>query len=147
MNSLFETESLQEIESRIDKLDEKTEPKWGKMNAGQMAYHCQFPLRVALNKEDYKMKPNFILKLLFKKYMYNDKPWRKSLPTLPKFRVTENKNLEKEKNKLLLLIHEFHEKKEQDKWIAHPVFGEFTTEQWGQIQYKHLDHHLTQFGI
>ena len=94
MNSLFETESLQEIESRIDKLDEKTEPKWGKMNAGQMACHCQFPLRVALNKEDHKMKPNFILQLLFKKYMYNDKLWRKILPILSKFSVTDNKNLE-----------------------------------------------------
>ncbi|MCF6222561.1 MAG: hypothetical protein L3J34_02410 [Flavobacteriaceae bacterium] len=27
------------------------------------------------------------------------------------------------------------------------MFGEFTAKQWGKMQYKHLDHHLKQFGL
>ena len=35
----------------------------------------------------------------------------------------------------------------EKKWNPHPIFGAFTHQQWGQLQYKHLDHHLRQFGV
>ena len=52
-----------------------------------------------------------------------------------------------EKVKLLNLINELHEQKDKEQWKAHPIFGHFTKAQWGQMQYKHLDHHLNQFGV
>ncbi|MBL0146112.1 MAG: DUF1569 domain-containing protein [Chitinophagaceae bacterium] len=30
---------------------------------------------------------------------------------------------------------------------VHPFFGKFTGDQWGKFMYKHLDHHLQQFGV
>jgi len=30
---------------------------------------------------------------------------------------------------------------------VHPTFGPLSPEQWGRLCWKHLNHHLTQFGV
>ena len=147
MHSIFNTDSYHEILERIEKLDGNTSPKWGKMSVGQMAWHCQGPLNIVLEKNDYGMKPSLLAKLFFKKSLYNDKPWKKGLPTAKFLKTQEDKDFAKEKASLLSLIQELYSHREKQEWKAHPAFGYFTREQWGQMQYKHLDHHLRQFGV
>lgn len=147
MKSLFDPIILNEIENRINKLSIDSIPIWGEMNVSQMFYHCQFPLKIALRKEHPKLKPNFLAKLLFKKSMYNDKPWKKNLPTHSKLKVVEQKDYETEKEQLLNLVAEFSNQRKRKEWDDHPMFGKFTNEQWGKMQYKHLDHHLQQFNV
>ncbi len=146
MKSLFETESFTEIKNRLDTLTPANERKWGKMDISQMLNHCQHPLNVSLRKGNIK-KQFFPLAFLFKKSLYNDKPWRQNLPTAKSFKITEIKDFYPEKATLVKLIDEFHEKKNESQWEPHPLFGRFTPQQWGQMQYKHLDHHLKQFGV
>ncbi|WP_033960850.1 DUF1569 domain-containing protein [Psychroserpens jangbogonensis] len=146
MKSIFTPEAHTEIMSRIKKLDEHTQPQWGKMSVGQMLNHCQFPLHIILEKEDYNLKPNWLVNLLFKKTMYSDKPWRKNLPTVPRFKATDKRRFSEETPKLISLLEELHTHKDRTDWQPHPAFGELTKEQWGKMQYKHLDHHLKQFG-
>ncbi|MEM7486520.1 MAG: DUF1569 domain-containing protein [Bacteroidota bacterium] len=149
MKSLFEIDGHTEVIERIEKLNESTNAEWGKMKLGQMLYHCQFPLNLALG--NYKMKkPNPVMKLLyqsFKKSMYNDKLWKQGLPTPKPFKVILEKEFSSEKKKLISLVNEFHQQRDRTAWEPHPAFGTFTTKQWGQMQYKHLDHHLRQFGV
>jgi len=151
MKSLFEASAYSEILNRIENLTETATPSWGKMSVGQMCTHCQMPLEIALGKRTLDgKKPGFMKRLMFKLYkpfMYNDKPWSKNLPTAPDFVIKEDKDLEAEKAKLVEIISEFHAQKEVKEWPAHPMFGTFTSEQWGKMQYKHLDHHLTQFDV
>ena len=146
MKSLFDTSAYEEIKNRIGSLTKESTPQWGKMNAGQMVTHCQFPLKVALSSKTKKPGWNPIV-LLFKKSLYNDKPWRKSLPTAKQAKITEERDFEKERENLLSMIDAFYEKRNQEVWKPHPMFGKFTKQQWGQLEYKHLDHHLTQFGV
>ena len=147
MQSIFNTEAYKEIKLRLGQLNETATPNWGKMNVGQMVWHCQGPLNIILEKKDYGLKPNWLLKTFFKKSLYNDKAWRKGLPTVPVFKANENKNFIKEKNALELLLDELYNSRARNDWKAHPSFGIFTKDQWGQMQYKHLDHHLKQFGV
>ena len=150
MKSLFSTEAYEEIVSRLNSLSDNSERQWGKMEIGQMLYHCQFPLKLALRKQSVKGKTNTMLKVMgvfFKKSLYNDKPWRHGLPTAKGLKVVEKKDFSQEKEVLLGLVKDFHEEKNRKSWDPHPVFGSFTHEQWGQMQYKHLDHHLRQFGV
>ncbi|NND11366.1 MAG: DUF1569 domain-containing protein, partial [Flavobacteriaceae bacterium] len=37
--------------------------------------------------------------------------------------------------------------RDKAEWEPHPSFGYYTKDQWGKTQYKHLDHHLRQFGV
>lgn len=149
MKSLFNEKTYLEIKKRLENISENSEKQWGEMHVAQMLYHCQKPLLVGLQKEKLA-KPNFLFKMaskLIKPMFYNDKVWKRGLPTAKELKVTSTKDFDLEKQKLTSLIEEFHQKKNQEKWEPHPIFGAFTKEQWGKMQYKHLDHHLTQFGV
>lgn len=150
MKSLFDSAAHQEIQERIEKLSATSAPTWGKMSVGQMCTHCQMPLEIALGTRTLNAKkPGFMKRLVFKIYkplMYNDKPWSKNLPTVADFIIREDKKFEAEREKLIKIISEFHQKGANSNFPAHPMFGKFTNVQWGQMQYKHLDYHLTQFG-
>ena len=150
MKSLFEKDTLEEVLNRIEKLEERTSPEWGKMDAAQMCTHCQKPLQIALKKEINFKKPGALKRALFslfKSSLYNDKEWKKNLPTAKEFAITDSRNFKEEQLALVDLVKEFHDKKTQQVWDPHPYFGKFSPVQWGKIQYKHLDHHLRQFNV
>ena len=146
MKSLFEQTAYSSIKSRINTLTKDSTPTWGKMDVGQMVTHCQFPLKVALSNTPRKHKWNLI-GFLFKKSLYNDKPWKKGLPTAKQAKIVDERDFKKERETLLSMVDAFYDKRKQQEWQPHPMFGTFTPEQWGQLEYKHLDHHLTQFGV
>ena len=106
MRSLFDQDAMEDILSRLDHLEENTKADWGKMSVGQMAWHCQIPLKVALKNKPPKKRPNPLIALFFKKSLYNDKPWRKGLPTAPFAKATEPKDLKEELLRLRELVKE-----------------------------------------
>ena len=149
MKSIFDPATFEELLGRIELLTQDTQPQWGKMDVAQMLCHCQYPLEVAMGKKVLK-KPGALMRLLYKSFksaMYNDKPWRKNLNTPKEYKVVSDKDFSREKEKLKALILEFHQLREKTHWDPHPSFGHFTHEQWGMMQFKHLDHHLKQFGV
>ena len=147
MKSFFQPETYKELQQRLDQITPASQPKWGKMNTGQMLNHCQEPLKIAVNKSDVTLKPNWLVKVLFKKMMYSPKPFKKNAPTPPQFRSTGNFDYQNEKTELQKWMNELWEDRNNDNRSAHPVFGTFTEEQWGIMQWKHLNHHFEQFGV
>src|SRR5690606_5204213 len=105
MKSLFETESWHEIKNRLNTLSLESERKWGTMDVAQMLHHCQHTLQISLGKGNIK-RQFFPLAYLFKKSLYNDKPWRQNLPTAKSYRITESNDFEPEKVALEKLIDE-----------------------------------------
>ena len=67
--------------------------------------------------------------------------------TAKAFKTKESKDFTSERDQLITLLNELHEQREKTDWAPHPSFGTFTKDQWGKMQYKHLDHHLRQFGV
>ena len=147
MKSLFDESAYKEIQERLQKLSSESKPLWGRMSAGQMAWHCQKPLKLAIKNNASDTRSNPLIRWLFKRSMYSEKPWRKNLPTPPSFKATEPKDFEEEFPKLMHLVDEFYALRSREAWNPHPVFGAFTKQQWGQMQFKHLDHHLRQFDV
>lgn len=146
VKNLYDPAVKQEIISRINKLTTNSKPLWGKMNASQMLAHCQKPLGVATGS--HTLKPNFFLSIigkLFKKQLYNDKPFKRNLPTDKSFIITDQRELDAEREKLIKMISDFSESNMSGK--PHPFFGKLTNEQWSKGTWKHLDHHLQQFGV
>lgn len=149
MKNLFEKPVYDEIITRINQLTPQSSRLWGKMDAGQMLAHCKEAFKVPLSD---KRMPRMLLGLLvgwmIKSKLYNDSPWKKNLPTAPNFRITDARDFNKEKEELVALINTFHHGgPEKVGRFPHPMFGSFTPEQWGMSMYKHLDHHLQQFGV
>ena len=147
MKSLFEESTLDKVLDRINTINAETTPVWGKMNSGQMFAHNVIPFEVVLEKRPPINKPNFLMKLLFKKMMYNDRLFKKNMPTSSTFLIKEDKNFEDEKQRLVSNIKEVFNQRNKDNWPSHPMFGEFTSDQIGKMLYKHMDHHLRQFGV
>ncbi|MEP3373266.1 MAG: DUF1569 domain-containing protein [Maribacter dokdonensis] len=147
MKSLLTKEAYEEINQRIDLLTQNSEKVWGKMSVGQMCWHCQYPLQLAIKNKPNNSKGNWFIKTFFKKSLYSDKPWRKNMPTAPQLKAKEDKDFETEHKLLKKLVSDFYAVRDREEWHPHPAFGAFTKEQWGQVQYKHLDHHLKQFGV
>lgn len=147
MKSLFNSDAFAEIENRLENLTADTHGEWGKMDTAQMLHHCQGPLNIMLGENHYGFKPNWLAQVFFKKSLYNDKLWSKNLPTARVLKVKELKNFEDEKNNLKELLDKLNTQRDKEEWDPHPGFGYFTKEQWGKMQYKHLDHHFRQFGL
>ena len=146
VKNLCEVSPKQELIDRLNKLTIDSKPLWGKMNVAQMLAHLQMPIGVALGI--HKIKANPIMRFfgsMIASKLWDDKPYKRSLPTAPSFRIITEKDFEKEKAGAIEMIRKFNE---QDIIQGpHPVFGKMTREQWGKANWKHVDHHLQQFGV
>ena len=149
MKELLDASIAAETVERINKLRSDTKPLWGKMNVGQMLSHLQVPLKSALG--ELKLKKSlmgFLFGRIAKKQLFTDKPFKENLPTDPSFKRTGEHDFMIEKNRLLDLIGRFVAAGPAGVTLEpHPFFGKLTTTEWSTFMWKHLDHHLRQFGV
>jgi hypothetical protein len=147
LKDLYDPAVKQEVINRINKLGPESKPQWGKMNVAQMLAHLQMPIGSALG--EYSLRRTLLGKIvgpLARPGMYSNKPFKRNLPTDPSFVMTGyEKDFEKEKQSIVRMITNFRE--ENIKNEIHPFFGRFTKEQWSKAMYKHIEHHLQQFGV
>lgn len=150
MKNIFNNEVTQEIIDRVNKLETSTKPHWGKMSVDQMLAHCNVTYEMAF--EDKHKKPSgftkMMLKLFVKNTVVNDTPYKKNGRTAPQFLITDAKNFEAEKKRLTDYLKKTQELGADyfDGRESHS-FGKLTKQEWNNMLYKHLDHHLTQFGV
>jgi hypothetical protein len=149
MTSIFDTAGNQKMIARIQALNSNSKALWGKMNAAQMCKHCANAIQVA--QGNFPLKINFVIKILGKllknKVIHGD-AFQKNSPTAKEFIITENLDLETEKANLIALFSTFATAGTAViKDLQHPFWGKLTIEEWDLLMYKHLDHHLRQFGV
>jgi len=149
MNTLFDKKINEQIIGRINKLNSSSRAEWGKMSVSQMLAHCSSTLETAIgNKKEKRDFLGYLFGGIAKKQALSDKPIKKGLPTSKIFKITSDKNFEEEKVRLIALINKFTELGTQGiRNYPHPFFGYMTAEEKGILQVKHLDHHLSQFGV
>jgi hypothetical protein len=144
---LYDGDVYAECLQRIEVLAPDTTPQWGVMSAGQMLSHCAEIQEVA-NGKALEGTP-FIVKLLggfIKKMVVSDKPYPRSTKTHPQYLQPTEKDFATEKERLLAALEEFRAA-EHGPAARHAIFGELSHDEKGWMCYKHLDHHLTQFGV
>ena len=133
---------------RIDALRADTAPRWGRMTVSQMLAHCQKAFLVASG--ELKLKRGLVGrlfgKLAKKKYVLSDVPFKRNLPTDPHFLITVVADFEREQAGLGELVKRYGESGAAPS-APHPFFGAMSAEEWDRLRWKHLDHHLRQFGV
>ncbi len=150
MKNIFNQNIAVETIDRINKLSSTTKPNWGTMNAAQMLAHCNVTYELVYDNKH--PKPNafkkFMLKLFVKNIVVSEKPYKKNGRTAPEFLIKDSKNFDIEKNRLIEYINKTQQLGEKyfDGKESHS-FGTLTTAEWNNMFYKHIDHHLTQFGV
>lgn len=150
MKNIFDPSVTEEIITRINQLKPDSQPLWGKMNVAQMLAHCSVTYETVY--EDKHKKPNplmkFILKTFVKKIVVNETPYKQNNPTAPHYIISDSKDFEIEKKRLIDYIIKTQQLGESyfDKKESHS-FGRLSSGEWNNMFYKHLDHHLNQFGV
>lgn len=149
MENLFTPEGNQNMIDRINQLQPTTPSQWGKMTVDQMMSHCIAPLDIVFGDLHLKMNPiiAFFGRTFIRKQVLSDTPFKKEGPTAPVFIRTEHYDFEKTKAELIAKVEKFTQGLQVIKTNKHPLFGTMTSEEWNKIQWKHLDHHLRQFGV
>jgi hypothetical protein len=119
------------------------------MNVAQAVAHCAGGLELALGD---RRPPRVLVGRMFgrviKRLALGDEaPMRRNTPTVPGLVVADERALDAERERLRGLI---------DRFVAagpagctthpHSFFGRLTPQEWSVLMYKHLDHHLRQFG-
>jgi Protein of unknown function (DUF1569) len=145
MKSAFEKNNFEELQDRLKKLTAGTAHLWGKMNVAQMLHHLNLTMEAPLGKAQTKGKPIFFMKM-FRSVLYNDRPFGKGAPTPKEFKITDNYDFDREKEKCVSNLNEIYTRNVNGNYLPHVFFGRLTNEQWGKHFYKHVDHHLRQFG-
>lgn len=149
MKNLFNQSDVSEMLGRIEKLCPNSQGQWGKMSVSQMLAHNNASMETVTGKTFIKrVFIGRIIGTMLKSKVLSEKPFGKNSPTAPIYVFKDDRNFEEEKLKLKLLINQFYEGGAA-KCTTHPhaFFGKFTPEQWALFQWKHLDHHLRQFGV
>lgn len=150
MKNIFNQNIAAETIDRINKLSPTTKPNWGTMNVAQMLAHCNVTYELVYDNKH--PKPNafkkFMLKLFVKNIVVSEKPYKKNGRTAPEFLIKDSKNFDTEKNRLIEHINKTQQLGEKyfDGKESHS-FGTLTPTEWNNMFYKHIDHHLTQFGV
>jgi hypothetical protein len=148
--NIFTTNTATSVIVRINNLTSATAPTWGKMNVAQMLAHCNVTYEMAFenNHPPAGAFAKLMLKLFVKNNVVSEKPYGKNGRTAPQFLIADAKDFAKEQSRLITYIN-----KAQQLGEAHfegkesHSFGKLTSTEWNNMFYKHLDHHLTQFGV
>lgn len=148
--NIFSKEVSDSIINRINQLSNVTPAKWGKMNVAQMLAHCNVTYEFIY--DNIHPKPSgfakFMLKAFVKKIVTNETSYKNNSRTAPQFIIVDERVFETEKKRLIDYITKTQQlgEKEFNGKESHS-FGVLNTTEWNNMFYKHLNHHLSQFGV
>ncbi len=149
--SLHHPQDILELRRRIYLLNEKSERRWGKMNPAQMMSHCTKILKIPTGKVAIS-NPNILFKVIgiltkIEMGILNNRIPR-NMPTFESVLCDVDCDFAEMKENLLSELEEYLELYHNKKLPrSHSLFGKMSEEQWGFMEYKHIDHHLKQFGL
>jgi hypothetical protein len=153
MKHLFDSTLVEEVKRRILRLGPESERQWGTMPVAVMLAHCTSGFQMAMGTLRPKRAPfpaNLIGRLIKPLVFGDDKPMRRNSPSSPELFMADPTQCEFESERARLM-------QAVDGFVTagaagctnhpHPFFGPLKPQQWAILMYKHVDHHLRQFGV
>ena len=151
MKSVFQRDVLQDVERRLGLLRPDSDALWGRMSAHQAVCHLADSFRLVLGERPTDMRGNLLSRTVIR-FVALTLPvtWPKDVPTAPEVDQerggTAPLEFQADVDELTVLIGRFVAAAGRDM-DTHPIFGDLRRGEWGRWGYRHMDHHLTQFGV
>ena len=146
MKSLWDPQARRELQTRFDAVKPDTKPAWGRMSAPQMLTHVADSLRMAIGELPCAPKPSALRYTPLKQLVIYWLPWPKGVPTAPELLVRVPTSWSGDLSDLTALIDRLGSVGPGGPLGDHPAFGRLSGRTWGALMYRHMDHHLRQFG-
>ena len=153
MKDLFDPTLAEDIKQRIMRLHPESERQWGNMTVAQTLAHCTSGIQMAtgvINPSVHPFPPTSSACLSSRLSSATTSPLRRNSPSSPElFSVDPTQcDFEREQTQLIATIDSFVAKGAACcSQHPHPFFGPLKPQQWAILMYKHVDHHLRQFGV
>ena len=150
MKTLFDEASRRSLLARIDRVTPEAKAAWGKMNAEQMLCHIAEALKLGTGELTATPKNLPIRYPPLKQLIIYLLPFPKGAPTAPELKRTTDAaagTLARSRAEVARLLEDIAGRSGQKQWPDHPAFGKLSRRAWGVLGYRHLDHHLRQFGV
>ena len=146
MKNLLDPQTAAQLRGRIAAIGPTNERQWGKMSAAQAMAHCAAVMEMAVGDSS---PPRMLIGrviggLVKKKVVGDDAPLGRNSPTAPTMVIDGQRELDAERARLIALVDRFAAGTCTQR--PHTFFGPMTPGEWSILMYKHIDHHLRQFG-
>ncbi len=147
--NLYDSETFTAVIHRLDSLTGDSTAKWGTMTVAQMCSHCAEVQEVS-NGKPLEGTP-WLVKLMapmIRKVVLGPKPFARDGRTHPQYIISGPEEFDPQYARLRAALQQMADDgraKATDS--AHPLFGRMTADEKGWAMYKHIDHHLAQFGV
>lgn len=149
-SNIFNTADYNSISQRLSKVQAQSQRHWGTMTPAQMLRHCRAQI-------DFILAPSAHVKVYPTPFRYGPikwlalygMAWPKNSKTAPELDVNKKLNdtgeFQQEHTLLTAALQKLVQRNDAD--AIHPLFGRLGRKDWGRVVWKHLDHHLRQFGV
>jgi hypothetical protein len=146
MKSSWEPEAQRELTDRVGRLAWDRRAEWGTFTAPKMVCHLADSLRMAMG--DLKVAPKRlpIRYPPLKQLIIYLAPFPKGAPTAPELLVRQPREWANDVADVQSLLARAATASTTDAWPEHPAFGRLSRRAWGVLIFRHMDHHLRQFG-
>ena len=150
MKTLRDEKCRSELTARIKNLSSDAKPSWGRMNVEQMLSHLvqanELPFVASVPD-----RSNWMSRTVIKPLVLYVMPIPKDVKTSPAMDQQQDGRkplgFDVDKAHLVESISKLGTIPTAHRCLDHPFFGKLSAKQWGRLAYKHMDHHLRQFGV
>lgn len=153
MSTIAEPEVLAGLVTRLARLTPDRPRKWGTLTPAEMLCHLGDAGDSVLGRRVPpgplpSGKPNRIVKWLA---IYSPMPWPKGVETRPGVNPhkegTRPGDFETDRARVVAGLRAISTAGDEELALAHFLFGPMTRKDWQRHAYRHVNHHLTQFGL
>lgn len=150
MKTIRDEKCRGELIARLEKITGEEKPAWGKMTLEQMLSHLvqsgNMPFQTVMADHSNVFSRNLLKPLVL--YVL---PIPKDVKVGPELDQQQNgrkpMGMEADKAAAIESINKLGTLSEDHDCLGHPFFGKMNAKQWCVMAYKHIDHHLRQFGV
>jgi hypothetical protein len=151
VRSIFHASDLQELRRRLAALTPQSDRRWGRMNARQAVCHLNDWFKALLGERPIPGKaPGLGIKVLRFIAFSTPVPWLRGFPTSPmqdqEKHGTPPAEFAADVAELDALMVRFAATKGEGL-LPHNRWGGMSRGMWGRYGYRHVNHHLRQFGL
>ena len=150
MKTLRDENCRNDLIRRIGRLSPDSKPAWGRMSVEQMLSHLvqagELPFVASVPD-----RSSFMSRTVIKPLVLYVLPIPKEVKTSAEMDQQQDGRkplgFDVDKANLAESINRLGTIAKAHQCLGHPFFGKLSASQWSRIGYKHIDHHLRQFGV
>lgn len=151
MSTVFDPPAARELRNRLRQLRPDSPRRWGRMTPHQAVVHLNDSFRIAFREMEITLPSMGLMKYVLRFVAFTlPLPWPKGIRTAPELDKaagggTPPEEFAADVAELEGLL---------DRYVAtdgdlpeHPIWGRMSRGMAGRYAWRHMDHHLRQFGV